>query len=41
MWESPKCGRSFKRNGQSHYCGTLPEASKSIYLSKIKKYNLS
>ena len=26
MWECPKCGRSFKRNGQSHYSGTAPKS---------------
>ena len=21
MWTCPKCGRAFKKQGQSHYCG--------------------
>lgn len=24
MWVCPKCGREFKRNNQSHYCGNPP-----------------
>lgn len=23
MWECPKCGRSFKRTNQDHYCGPM------------------
>ena len=25
MWKCPKCGRFFKKEGQSHYCGKKPE----------------
>ena len=25
MWKCPKCGRTFKKQGQSHYCGKAPE----------------
>lgn len=25
MWICPKCGRSFKNNNQSHFCGKKPE----------------
>lgn len=25
MWKCPKCGRSFKHENQSHYCGTAPK----------------
>ena len=25
MWSCPKCGRTFKRREQSHYCGKAPE----------------
>lgn len=25
MWMCPKCGRTFKRRGQDHYCGKAPE----------------
>ena len=25
MWVCPKCGRSFKNQGQDHYCGEPPE----------------
>lgn len=25
MWKCPKCGREFKKNEQSHYCGEKPK----------------
>ncbi len=25
MWRCPKCGRTFKKQEQSHYCGKAPE----------------
>ena len=25
MWKCPKCGREFKNNNQSHYCGEKPQ----------------
>lgn len=25
MWTCPKCGRTFKRQNQGHYCGKAPE----------------
>ena len=25
MWMCPKCGRNFRNNNQSHYCGKAPE----------------
>ena len=25
MWTCPKCGRTFKRTNQGHYCGKAPE----------------
>lgn len=25
MWKCPKCGRSFKKQNQDHYCGKAPE----------------
>lgn len=25
MWTCPKCGRTFKKQNQSHYCGKAPE----------------
>ena len=25
MWTCPKCGRTFKRQEQGHYCGKAPE----------------
>ncbi len=24
MWECPKCGRTFKKTNQDHYCGSAP-----------------
>ncbi len=26
MWSCPKCGREFKRQNQSHYCGEAPQS---------------
>ena len=26
MWVCPKCGRSFQRQNQGHYCGMAPES---------------
>ena len=25
MWKCPKCGREFKKNNQSHFCGEPPK----------------
>ena len=33
MWTCPKCGRTFKRTNQDHYCGTAP-LSIDEYISK-------
>ncbi len=30
MWKCPKCGRSFGREGQSHYCGTIETVDEYI-----------
>ena len=27
MWVCPKCARTFRRAGQSHYCGEAPETA--------------
>ena len=27
MWTCPKCGRTFKRANQGHYCGTAPKTT--------------
>ncbi len=47
MWTCPKCGRTFKRREQSHYCGKAPETVDEYiagqpeevreYLKKIRK----
>ena len=34
MWKCPKCGRSFKNEGQSHYCGKAPETIDEYILSQ-------
>lgn len=34
MWTCPKCGRSFKAAGQSHYCGKAPETIEEYILSQ-------
>ncbi len=30
MWKCPKCGRSFSREGQSHYCGKIETVDQYI-----------
>ena len=30
MWTCPKCGRSFRREGQSHYCGRITTVDQYI-----------
>ena len=30
MWKCPKCGRSFKREGQDHYCGKVETVDQYI-----------
>ena len=30
MWKCPKCGRSFSREGQSHYCGRIETVDQYI-----------
>ncbi len=30
MWKCPKCGRSFSREGQSHYCGKIETVDEYI-----------
>jgi uncharacterized protein YdhG (YjbR/CyaY superfamily) len=46
MWKCPKCGRSFAREGQSHYCGTVKTVDEYIsaqdeavrpYLCEVRK----
>ena len=34
MWKCPKCGRSFKNENQSHYCGKTPETIDEYILSQ-------
>ena len=46
MWKCPKCGRSFSREGQSHYCGKIETVDEYIgeqddavkpYLNEIRQ----
>lgn len=46
MWKCPKCGRSFSREGQGHYCGKIETVDQYIeeqdetvrpYLNEIRQ----
>ena len=37
MWTCPKCGRTFARNGQEHYCGKPPETIEEYILNQPEK----
>ena len=46
MWKCPKCGRSFSREGQGHYCGRIETVDQYIeeqdetirpYLNEIRQ----
>ena len=34
MWKCPKCGRTFKNENQSHYCGKPPETIDEYILAQ-------
>ena len=34
MWKCPKCGRTFKNENQSHYCGKAPETIDDYILAQ-------
>ena len=34
MWKCPKCGRAFKKENQSHYCGKAPETIDEYILAQ-------
>lgn len=34
LWVCPKCGRSFRRKGQDHYCGKAPETIEEYILGQ-------
>ena len=34
MWKCPKCGRSFKNEGQGHYCGNAPKTVDEYILAQ-------
>ena len=37
MWTCPKCGRTFARTGQDHYCGKPPETIDEYILNQTEK----
>lgn len=34
MWKCPKCGRTFKNENQSHYCGKAPKTVEEYILAQ-------
>lgn len=34
LWKCPKCGKQFKKQGQSHYCGEKPKSIDEYILSQ-------
>ena len=34
MWKCPKCGRTFKKENQSHYCGEAPKTGEEYILAQ-------
>ena len=38
MWTCPKCGRTFARNGQDHYCGKPPETIDAVSYTHLDVY---
>ena len=34
MWKCPKCGRTFRNENQSHYCGKSPETAEEYILAQ-------
>lgn len=34
MWTCPECGRTFKKQNQSHYCGKAPETVEDYILAQ-------
>ncbi len=34
MWKCPKCGRTFQKENQSHYCGKAPETVDEYILAQ-------
>ena len=37
MWKCPKCGRTFKNENQSHYCGKAPKTVDEYILAQDEK----
>ena len=40
MWKCPKCGRAFKKQGQSHYCGKAPETIEEYIAAQPEEVQL-
>ena len=40
MWVCPKCGRSFRKTGQSHYCGKAPATIEEYILSQPEEVRI-
>lgn len=36
MWICPKCGRTFKKQEQSHYCGKAPETVDEYIMAQLE-----
>ena len=34
MWTCPECGRTFKKQNQSHYCGKAPETVEDYIMAR-------
>ena len=40
MWVCPKCGRSFRKTGQSHYCGKAPATIEEYIFSQPEEVQI-
>ena len=40
IWVCPKCGRSFRKTGQSHYCGKAPATIEEYILSQPEEVRI-
>ena len=40
MWTCPKCGRTFKRQEQSHYCGKAPETVEEYIAEQPEEWTI-